>query len=134
MAINEFEWIITSDVAQEVAFRIDLPESARGRWVLSYLPTAMRLNKEQALAGLVLAEMILLGLLRAGGEFDSEMAALHADVLGVSVTDVMCLLALRMSGRDADEGDDGGSWRKPLGRCVSATVSRRAQDCVREGS
>ncbi|WP_306363166.1 hypothetical protein [Nocardia sp. CC227C] len=95
MAITASDWLITSDVAHEVAFRVDVPEPQCGRWVLSYLPTSLRLTREQAIAGVVLAEMILMGLLRPGGEFDDEMAALHAGILGLTVTDAMCLLALR---------------------------------------
>ncbi|QLY32208.1 hypothetical protein [Nocardia huaxiensis] len=133
MAIKETDWLLTSDVADEAAFRVDVPEPEWGRWVLSYLPTSMRVSKEQAIAGLVLAEMILIGLLRAGGEFDGEMAALHADALGLTVTDVMCLLALREQGRGADEGDAGGSWRRPEGRFASATVTRRQRPRVGEG-
>lgn len=102
MAIIASDWLITSDVAHEAAFRIDVPEPQRGRWVLSYLPTSLRLTREQAVAGVVLAEMILLGLLRPGGEFDDEIASLHAGVLGISVTDAMCLLALRIGGQDSD--------------------------------
>ncbi|MGV9410312.1 hypothetical protein ACWDOP_10390 [Nocardia sp. NPDC003693] len=116
MAIITTDWLITSDAAHEVAFRIDVPEPGRGRWVLSYLPSSFRVTREQALAGIVLAELILVGLLRPGGEFETEMAALHAEVLGLSVTDAMCLLALRMPGAQP---------RKPEGRCVSRPASRR---------
>lgn len=98
MAITISEWLITSDVACEAGFRVDVPEPGRGRWVLSYAPTGMRFSQEQALAGVVLAELIMLELFGAGGEFDSEMAVLHAGVLGIPLTDVMCLLALRCAG------------------------------------
>ncbi|MBF6211291.1 hypothetical protein IU433_07030 [Nocardia puris] len=101
MAITATEWLITSDVALEAAFRIDLPEPHSGRWVLSYLPTAYRLTRAQALAGIVLAEMILLEQIRPSGEFDRHIAALHAAELGLTVQDVLCLLALRAP-RDGD--------------------------------
>ncbi|MEU6585141.1 hypothetical protein [Nocardia sp. NPDC046763] len=121
MAITELEWLITSDVAHEVAFRVDAPEEHRGRWVLSYLPTCRRLTRDQALAGLVLAEMILIGLQRPGGEFDGEVAALHAGVIGLTVTDAMCLLALRDNGseRASDPEEDAGrkELRRPIERC-----------------
>ncbi|MEV6774270.1 hypothetical protein AB0N05_37105 [Nocardia sp. NPDC051030] len=124
MAITASDWLITSDVAHEVAFRVDVPEPQRGRWILSYLPTSLRLNREQAIAGVVLAEMILIGLLRPGGQFDGEIAALHAEVLGLTVTDAMCLLALRVPD-DGDAEGDNGSWRTPQGRCDSMTATRR---------
>ncbi|MVU83550.1 hypothetical protein GPX89_40725 [Nocardia sp. ET3-3] len=110
--------MITSDVAHEVAFRIDVPEEHRGRWVLSYLPTYRRLTREQAMAGVVLAEMILIGLLRPRGEFDEEVAALHAEMLGLSVTDAMCLLALRQSGRDRHPDQEGESVRSASRRAL----------------
>ncbi|WP_405486500.1 hypothetical protein [Nocardia sp. NBC_00511] len=103
MAVFDHQWLITSDEVHEVAFRVDVPEDHRGRWLLSYLPTDRRLNREQAMAGMVLAEMILIGLLRPGGEFDGEIAALHAGMLGLTVTDAMCLLALRDSVGELDE-------------------------------
>ncbi|NNH74810.1 hypothetical protein HLB23_34015 [Nocardia uniformis] len=121
MAIIASDWLITSDVAHEAAFRIDVPEPHRGKWVLSYLPTALRLTREQAIAGVVLAEMILIGLLRPDGEFDNEIASLHAGVLGLTITDAMCLLALRTSGQESDSlrpnrsrpdsGESGGAAR-----------------------
>ncbi|WP_067815658.1 hypothetical protein [Nocardia inohanensis] len=103
MAITISEWLITSDIACEAAYRVDVPEPERGRWVLSYLPTGIRLSREQALAGVVLAELIMLELLGPEGGFDSEMAVLHAGVLGMSLTDVMCLLALRCRVADTDD-------------------------------
>lgn len=117
MAITTNDWLITSDVAHEVAFRVDAPEPGHGRWVLSYLPTWFRLSREQAVAGVVLAEMILIGLLRTGGEFDAEVAALHAGILGLTVTDAMCLLALRV-----EVGEP-----RPAGRCTSVAATRRAR-------
>ncbi|MEV0028529.1 hypothetical protein [Nocardia sp. NPDC050793] len=100
MAITASEWLITSDVAQEVAFRVDLPETGRGRWVLSYLPTHRRLTRAQALTGLVLAEQVLLE--QDSGPFDAEIAALHAAELGLTLHDVMCLLALRAGPQNLD--------------------------------
>ncbi|WP_194816894.1 hypothetical protein [Nocardia sp. XZ_19_385] len=95
MAITEMEWLITSDVALEVAFRVDLPEPGRGGWVLSYLPTSLRFTREQALSGIVLAEMILLEQLSPAQPLDREVAQLRAAELGVTLLDVMCVLALR---------------------------------------
>ncbi|MGV9820164.1 hypothetical protein [Nocardia xishanensis] len=95
MAITSSEWLMTSDVAQEVAFRVDLPETGRGRWVLSYLPTHRRLTRAQALTGLVLAEQVLLEQDSDTPPFDTEVAELHAAELGLTLHDVMCLLALR---------------------------------------
>lgn len=107
--VTDSNWMITSDVAHEVAFRIDVPEEHRGRWVLSYLPTYRRLSRDQAMAGVVLAEMILLGLLRPSGDFDEEVAALHAEMIGLTITDAMCLLALREAGREREaRGDEEG--------------------------
>ncbi|MEV6390034.1 hypothetical protein [Nocardia xishanensis] len=95
MAITATEWLITSDVALEAAFRVDLPEPRRGGWVLSYLPTEWRLTREQALVGIVLAEMILQDQLHLTGELDIEVGELHAAQLGLTLTEVMSLLALR---------------------------------------
>ncbi|WP_435591477.1 hypothetical protein [Nocardia sp. bgisy118] len=95
MAITASEWLMTSDVAQEVAFRVDLPETGRGRWVLSYLPTHRRLTRAQALTGLALAEQVLLDQDSDTPPFDTEIATLHAAELGLTLYEVMCLLALR---------------------------------------
>ncbi|MFC9998379.1 hypothetical protein [Nocardia sp. NPDC127526] len=127
MAITASNWLISSDVAQEVAFRVDVPEPRRGRWVLSYLPTSMRLTREQAMAGVVLAEMVIAGLLNPGGEFDGEMATLNAGILGVTLTDVMCLLALRGNDPEGEASGSMGSWRRPQGRC-DATRRDRHRD------
>ncbi|MFD6162648.1 hypothetical protein ACFWF7_17955 [Nocardia sp. NPDC060256] len=94
MAIRATDWLITSDVAHEAAFRVDLPEADRGKWVLSYLPTNRRLTRNQALTGMVLAEMILLDRLHPAG-FDQEIAHVHAMELGFTLHDIMILLALR---------------------------------------
>ncbi|WP_067840957.1 hypothetical protein [Nocardia lijiangensis] len=102
MAVTASEWLITSDVAQEVAFRVDLPEAGHGRWVLSYLPTHRRLTRAQAFTGLVLAEYLLLEWDSDTPPFDTEIAALHAAELGLTLHDVMCLLALR-AGPHAEE-------------------------------
>ncbi|MFI6867948.1 hypothetical protein [Nocardia sp. NPDC050406] len=115
MAITASDWLITSDVAQEAAFRIDVPESHRGRWVLSYLPTYRRLTREQAVAGVVLAEMIMHELIGGNGEFDGETAALYAETLELTLTDVMCLLALR-----------GARW-EPNTRRSNRSRSNRSQ-------
>lgn len=120
MAVLEYEWLITSDVAHEVAFRVDVPEPGRGRWVLSYLPTTRRLTREQALAGVRLAELILLGFPGHTGEFDAESATLHAALIGIGLTEAMCLLALRDTDAAADaepreEGDTRA--RRPIERC-----------------
>lgn len=95
MPITTTEWLITSDVAHEAAFRIDLPEAGRGKWLLSYLPTDRRLTRAQALAGMVVAEMILMDQLDPSGRFDHEIAELHAAELGLTLHEIMCLLALR---------------------------------------
>ncbi|RDI52093.1 hypothetical protein [Nocardia mexicana] len=108
MAILASDWLIRSDVAHEVAFRIDLPESHQGRWVLSYLPTHRRLTRAQALAGVVLAEMVLLDLLEPAGQWDGEIARIYAGELGLSVPDVLCLLAFRAYGVDLEEAGDPG--------------------------
>ncbi|MFF3222019.1 hypothetical protein ACFYV7_04410 [Nocardia suismassiliense] len=94
MAITATGWLITSDVVHEAAFRIDLPEQDRGKWVLSYLPTNRRLSRNQAMAGMVLAEMIVLGQPHPAG-LDHEVAQLHATELDCTLHDVMSLLALR---------------------------------------
>ncbi|MGW4352114.1 hypothetical protein ACWELJ_08470 [Nocardia sp. NPDC004582] len=120
MAVMEFEWLITSDVAHEVAFRVDVPERGRGRWVLSYLPTTRRLTREEALAGVRLAESILLGFPGPAAEFDTESATLYAALIGLTLTDAMCLLALRDTGRAAEaepRAEGGTRARRPIERC-----------------
>ncbi|WP_330250718.1 hypothetical protein OG874_31555 [Nocardia sp. NBC_00565] len=103
MTITTTQWLITSDVAHEAAFRIDVPESGRGTWMLSYLPTDRRLTRAQALTGMVVAEMILMDQLDPTGRFDLEIAELHAAELGLTLHEVMCLLALRARIGSADE-------------------------------
>ncbi|MFJ4653079.1 hypothetical protein ACIP5Y_17590 [Nocardia sp. NPDC088792] len=119
MAIKDAGWMISSDVAHEVAFRIDVPEPERGRWVLSYLPTARRITREQALAGIALAEMIVLEFERLGAGFDDEVAALHAELLGLTLTEVVCLLVLRglvVEGEESSVTWRGGHGRREVSR------------------
>ncbi|WP_157117490.1 hypothetical protein [Nocardia vaccinii] len=97
MTINETEWLITSDRILEVAFRVDLPESHRGMWILSYLPTRLRLSREQALIGMTLAEIVLTGQFDDTGDLVPEIAHLYADGLGFALVDVACMLAARSS-------------------------------------
>lgn len=89
------DWLITSDLVQEVAFRIDVPEPDRGGWMLSYLPTHRRLSRDQALVGVRLAELILAESGCPATESDLLLARLHAEELELELTDAMCLLALR---------------------------------------
>ncbi|MBF6172963.1 hypothetical protein [Nocardia blacklockiae] len=109
MGIVATDWLITSDVALEVAFRIDLPGPDRGRWVVSYLPADRRFTRDQALAGVVLAEMVMFELPDEGGDWDSDVASVFAAELGLSLTEALCLLALRAAGITADDesGEDG---------------------------
>ncbi|MBB5914327.1 hypothetical protein BJY24_003194 [Nocardia transvalensis] len=104
MGIVATDWLITSDVALEVAFRIDLPGPDRGRWVLSYLPAECRFTRAEALVGVVLAEMVVLELEGSDDDWDGEMAAAYAAELGLSLNDALCLLALR--GFPLTEGGD----------------------------
>ncbi|MQY22499.1 hypothetical protein [Nocardia macrotermitis] len=97
MTVNESEWLITSDRILEVAFRVDLPESHRGMWLLSYLPTRLRLTREQAVVGMTLAEIVLTGQLDETDELLPEIAHLYADRLGFTLADIACMLALRSS-------------------------------------
>lgn len=106
MAIRATDWLITSDVAHEAAFRVDLPEQDRGSWILSYLPTNRRLSKNQAMAGMVLAEMIVLGGLYPAG-LNHEVAQLHAAELGSTLHDIMSLLALRAPAESPEPDVDG---------------------------
>ncbi len=110
MGIAATDWLITSDVALEVAFRIDLPGPDRGRWVLSYLPIDRRFTRDQALAGVVLAEMVMFEFDGDEGEWDGDLASIYAAEVGLSLNDALCLLALRALDSEADEdagdGDD----------------------------
>lgn len=119
MAITASDWLIISDVAHEAAFRIDVPEPHRGRWMLSYLPTDRRLTRDEAVIGVELAEMILIGLFGPDGEFDDEIAALYARTLGLTLTDAMCLLALRGVRWERDAKRLNGSRPTPRAKTVS---------------
>ncbi|MFC6010165.1 hypothetical protein [Nocardia lasii] len=90
-------WQVTSDVAHEAAFRIDLPGPSRGSWTLSYLPSYWLLTEEQAVSGLVLAEMIVLDTDFRTAGLDLELAEIRAGELGLTVSTVMMLLAARAS-------------------------------------
>ncbi|WP_405160353.1 hypothetical protein OG203_28515 [Nocardia sp. NBC_01499] len=120
MAITATDWLITSDVAHEAAFRVDLPENDRGKWVLSYLPTNRRLTRDQAMTGMVLAEMIVLDYLHPVG-LDQEVAHLHATELGLTLHDVMSLLAMRAPAESA-EPDTPGEPADDRLRSASALV------------
>ncbi|MFD3510867.1 hypothetical protein [Nocardia sp. NPDC058666] len=93
--VNNAEWFITSDVAHEAAYRFDLPGPSQRRWKLSYLPEYWSLTKEQAVSGLVLAEMIILDTDFATAGLDLELAEIMAAELGLTLTSVMMLLAAR---------------------------------------
>ncbi|MGW4531614.1 hypothetical protein ACWEOI_11745 [Nocardia sp. NPDC004340] len=128
MAVWENEWLITSDVAHEVAFRVDVPEPGRGRWVLSYLPMTRRLTRAQALAGVRLAELILLGFSGPTGEFDADAASLHAALIGLGLTEAMCLLALRDTGDGGEpepREEDEARARRPIERCHPCSPGSR---------
>ncbi|MBY8861154.1 hypothetical protein K7711_32085 [Nocardia sp. CA2R105] len=111
MTINEAEWLITSDRILEVAFRVDLPEAHRGMWILSYLPTSLRLTREQAVVGMTLAEIVLTGQLDDADEFMPEIAHLYAERLGFKLVDVACMLAARSSCEAVGCGAGHGSAR-----------------------
>lgn len=91
------DWLITSDIADEVAFRIDLPGPDRGRWVVSYMPLDRRYTREQAVASIALAEAILIAITgpHGTGGVDTERAGHHANTAQVSLEQAACLLALR---------------------------------------
>ncbi|MFE9578961.1 hypothetical protein ACFYO1_21440 [Nocardia sp. NPDC006044] len=125
MAISATDWLITSDVAHEAAFRVDLPEQDRGKWILSYLPTHRRLTRNQAMAGMVLAEMIVLGGLYPAG-LNHEVAQLHAAELGSTLPDIMSLLALRAP---ADSPEPDVDWCPADDRTRSAAALLHGTRC-----
>ncbi|MFC9435973.1 hypothetical protein [Nocardia sp. NPDC057030] len=125
MAIRATDWLITSDVAHEAAFRVDLPERDRGTWILSYLPTNRRLSRNQAMAGMVLAEMIVLGGLYPAG-LNHEVAQLHAAELGSTLHEIMSLLALRAP---ADSTEPEGDWCPIDDRARSAAALWHGMRC-----
>ncbi|WP_330184572.1 hypothetical protein OHB26_13825 [Nocardia sp. NBC_01503] len=88
------DWLIAGNGAHEAAFRIDEPGPHHGQWVLSYLP-GQRLTREQAYAGVALAELIIGGFDCPVTKFEQEMASMHAEVLGMELVDIMLRLALR---------------------------------------
>ncbi|MRH87200.1 hypothetical protein GFY24_06945 [Nocardia sp. SYP-A9097] len=114
MTKTDSGWLIIGKGAHEAAFRIDEPGPHQGLWVLSYLPARL-LTREQAVAGVALAEMIIGGFDRPTGEFEGENAEMHAEVLGLSLVDVMCKLALR----------DPETRREAQRRCDSQRGVRR---------
>ncbi|WP_024801902.1 hypothetical protein [Nocardia sp. BMG51109] len=129
MGIVATDWLITSDVALEVAFRIDLPGPDRGRWVLSYLPADHRITRSQALAGVLLAELMVLEPLGTGDDWDVDMASAYAADLGLSLTEALTLLALRAFaapeyGPDG-AGSGGGDSPEPRAQSPCATGDRR---------
>jgi len=95
MTIYDTEWLITSDQVLEAAFRIDLPEPHQGMWMLSYLPTHLRLTRDQAMIGMTLAETVLAGQLDDCDYLAREVAQLRANELGFTFYEVACLLAAR---------------------------------------
>lgn len=112
MGIAATDWLITSDVALEVAFRIDLPGPDRGWWVLSYLPADLRFTRDQALAGVVLAEMVMFEF--DDGEWDDDLASIYAAELGLSLNDALCLLAVRaFDSEEAEAAGDGDDSPEP---------------------
>lgn len=94
MAITIVDWLVTSDVACEAAFRVDLLEDGRGKWIVSYLPTHRRVTRDQAVTAVVLAETILTSRLDTD-ELARETAQLQAAELGLTLIEVICLLAVR---------------------------------------
>ncbi|GAB2651783.1 hypothetical protein [Nocardia goodfellowii] len=118
MAITATDWLITSDIALEAAFRVDLPEPGRGKWILSYLPTNLRLTRAQALSGIVLAEMILLEQRYPAHPLDREVAQLRAADIGITLLDAMVLLALRAPMTAAEQDDEP---------CVTKVRTRAAE-------
>ncbi|WP_280384500.1 hypothetical protein [Nocardia wallacei] len=121
MGIIVTDWLITSDVALEAAFRIDLPGPDRGQWVLSYLPAEYRFTRPQALAGMMLAEMIVLDPLAAEDDWDADVASMCAAELGLTLTQAQCLLALRALGAsDYDSCEDDDSPEpEPFSPCTA---------------
>ena len=124
MTINETEWLITSDRILEVAFRVDLPETHCGMWILSYLPTRLRVTREQAVIGMTLAEIVLTGQFDDADALVPEVAHLYADRLGFPLVDVACMLAVRSSCPDA--GGVLGHGFVTVGRVPRTCSSGRA--------
>ncbi|WP_153411424.1 hypothetical protein [Nocardia macrotermitis] len=97
MPVHTAEWLISSDIVEEVAFRIDIPGGDQGRWIVSFLPPEFRLTEAQALTCLELAEMVLLALESPVGTLELELARIRATELELSLDDLMWLLATRSS-------------------------------------
>lgn len=95
MPVQPAEWLISSDIVDEMAFRIDVPGRDRGRWIVSFLPPGFRLTEKQALTCMELAEMILLTLESSVGTLELEFARIRANELDLSLEDLMWLLAAR---------------------------------------
>lgn len=95
MPVQPADWLISSDIVDEVAFRVDIPGDDQGKWIVSFLPTEFRLTEKQALTCMELAEMVLLALESPVDSLDLEFARIRATELGLSLEDLMWLLAAR---------------------------------------
>ncbi|WP_067665353.1 hypothetical protein [Nocardia miyunensis] len=95
MPVHTAEWLISSDIVDEVAFRVDVPGRAQGRWIVSFLPPEFRLTEAQALTCLELAEMVLLALDSPVDSLELEFARIRATEVELSLEDLMWLLAVR---------------------------------------
>lgn len=95
MPVRIAEWLISSEIVDEMAFRIDVPGGDRGRWIVSFLPPGFRLTETQALTCMELAEMILLALESSVGTLELELARIRANELELNLEDLMWLLAAR---------------------------------------
>jgi hypothetical protein len=95
VAIFANNWLITSDFADEVAFRVDIPGRDKGWWILSYLPLEHRLTRVQAMAGVAAAEIVLSAVTDPVEQADIDLVHRHAATLGLSVKHIARLLAMR---------------------------------------
>ncbi|WP_067705121.1 hypothetical protein [Nocardia jejuensis] len=100
MAINLTPWAITSDVTPEFATRAT---SCGDTWALSWLPGRV-LTTEQAISGMVLDE-ILSDPAPSDPEVVLEIAEIRAMDLGLTLSEVVVRLSMRIAQRDEHRRD-----------------------------
>ncbi|WP_280461795.1 hypothetical protein [Nocardia carnea] len=127
-SITATDWLITSDVTVEHAYRDN--ESDAAGWRLSWLPDRP-LTREQALAGMMLDVLV--------SDPESALteiaeAEAHAVTLGIRFEQAVILLAQRIEERlrialgeaDRSVGTGGGTEHAAIASPESATGSERA--------
>ncbi len=99
MALHITEWFMTSDITPE--FAQYLPSAYGGHWALSWLPE-FALTRDQAMSGMVLDET-LSDLRLVDNCLAVELAAYHANEIGIGLELAMFRLFMRVVDREAPQ-------------------------------